>query len=166
MKKTVLLFLLSFIYLNASAQLQRQILGQELGKTTKSEALSSLESKGAYLYTYKGEESLYLDNIRFGGVYWKMVMMTFSNGILSSVMFADSPDSYYNDEERDNKWQKISTRFTEKYSNFFKEEKLDEIRFEDGKTFVSVSNQKGVVCIMYFDAKLLLEEKRKEDEEL
>lgn len=110
MKKTVLLFLLSFFYLNASAQLQRHILGQELGKTTKSEALSSLESKGAHLAVMGGDDVLVLKDISFGGFSWTYVFMTFYNDILLNVLFSDSPDSIYNEEAREKKYQKLSTK--------------------------------------------------------
>lgn len=166
MKKTILLFLLSIFYLNVSAQLQRHILGQELGKTTKSEALSSLESKGAHLEVMGGDDVLVLKDISFGGFSWTYVFMTFYNDILLNVLFSDSPDSIYNEEAREKKYQKLSTKITKKYSSYLVKDDLDGKDFSDNITIVSIFNKHSRICLGYLDLKLDSIKREKENNEL
>ena len=166
MKKTVLLFLLSFFYLNVSAQLQRHFFGQELGKTTKSEALKSLESKGAYLTNIGGNEVLYLSDVRFGGFSWDFVTMSFYNDVFSKILFSYGRESYANDEEREDKWLKLTMKFKEKYSIYLKRDEFEVKSFIDSMTFVAMHNVQNSISLGYADLKLENERFAKEEDEL
>ena len=166
MKKVVLLLIMLVLVLNASAQLQRQFWGQELGKATKSEVLSSLESKGAFLTNISGSEVVFIKNVRFGGFSWGMAVFYFCDNILCRVMFSDFSDSYVNEEQCEIKWKELTKKFSIKYSEYSKRNEIDCKSFGDDKTVVMIICKNNTVCLGYSDFELENKRMDNEDDEL
>ena len=100
MKKIVTFLLLLTISISSFAQIQRNILGLTLGKTTKASAMSILKRKG-YKLEYNDGNYVCFKPTTFGGVTWEGFEVDFNGNKVSCIMFRltytkeDKLSSYY-----------------------------------------------------------------------
>ena len=78
--------LMIFVGLTCHSQIQRQFFGLELGNTTKSSTIKTLESKGYHVKSLSNG-GLMIANVDFGGRAWSGVGFTFYEGTLAEVKF-------------------------------------------------------------------------------
>lgn len=85
----ILACLSSYVY----AQIQRNIGGIELGKSTKTDVSNLLYARGLY-YVWDNEEQAYIvqDKISFGGYRWDYAAYFFYKDILCCVVFTEHAD--------------------------------------------------------------------------
>ncbi len=163
MKKIALIILCLTCSMMLSAQIQRNILGQTLGVSTKDEVYSSLLSKGAFFENMMGEEAIFVKDVRFGGYPWSVVMLFFYNNVLYKAILVDSSDDITIDAKK--KWTQITNLLDTKYSKYKHiEEELNK-SYGDLHTFLVISIASGQVSMMYSDVELEFKKSNKEASE-
>ncbi|MCM1320291.1 MAG: hypothetical protein NC217_07930 [Muribaculaceae bacterium] len=138
MKKLLILFIVMFGVLSATAQIKSQILGCTLGVTTKATTINVLKQKG---YDVKPFERAALQNadfyiikggVSFANVIWDEVKIRFVNGKFASIAFNTCLD--------DSQFDTIKDSLISKYKRY-KTTNSDPSRrqyyFSDRKTDIS-----------------------------
>ena len=85
-KRLSIILILLFCAMIASAQIQRNILGCNLGTSTKSAVANTLKQKGIR-YENLSATQIGAYNVTFGGIDWKYVIFNFFNNKLFQVDF-------------------------------------------------------------------------------
>lgn len=154
MKKTIIIFLLAYTSLFASAQIQKTILGVTLGQTTRAQTQNLYpNAKGNWAgdieialfpgsdlnsSIVEGEAALNIDSPKFAGLEWRYAHFSFYQGVLSEVHFS-SKDSKDGSTESD--WEELCNALTKKYGTYKKthheaigERDISYEIYSDGKT--------------------------------
>lgn len=93
MRNILIIFSLLFV-LSAQSQIQRSILGYTLGKTTKTELIKSLNSKGKQISKTKvDDDAIIVEHMKFGGIMWPNIFFMFYNNRLCAVNFIETGES-------------------------------------------------------------------------
>lgn len=164
MKKIILVFAFILCSLIGSAQIQRTILGQTIGVSTKKEVYNSLIDRGAFFVNIKGEEKLLVKDVRFGGFSWEIMSFNFYNNILYqvTVMDLDKDKGIISQEE---KWNRISQKLESKYHNVISNKEENKISYSDGSTLVMMTKFMGTVSMLYGDTRIIEAKDIKEQNE-
>ena len=164
MKKIILVFAFVLCSLIGSAQIQRTIMGQTLGVSTKKEVYNSLKDRGAFYVNIRGEEQLLVKDVRFGGFSWEIMSFSFYNNILYqvTVMDLDKDSSIISQEE---KWNSISQKLESKYHNIISNKEENKISYSDGSTLVMMTKFFDTVSMLYGDMKIIDSKNNKEQNE-
>lgn len=147
MKKVILLFVMVCLSLNVSAQIQRSFFGHELGVATKAEIYESLKDKGAKIEILNGEETVCLNNARFGGYSWDMIAFFFYKNKFFQIVLFD-----FNSSNAD-KGKNIYNKLLSKYEKYVTSDKTGRCMFNDEKTIIFHMYEDGVT-LGYSDVKL------------
>lgn len=167
MRKTLILFSLLFV-LSAQSQIQRSIMGYTLGKTTKTELIKSLKSKGKQILKTKvDDDAIKVKHMKFGGIMWPDIFFTFYNNRLCAVNFIETEESI-SQENIDLHWSNIKNNLRYKYSSYLIKDTGEELGYNDNKTkiWTSCLYRRGYKCIslLYCDD-YLMDIKRNKDSE-
>lgn len=142
--------LMIFVGLTCHAQIQRQFFGLELGNTTKSSTIKTLESKGYHVESLSNG-GLMIANVDFGGRAWSGVGFTFYKGTLAEVKFIKMKKNtnlklYY---------EYLLENLITKYSDYFFAElsSQGDVFFADSNTALAVvySHNPESVTLLYQD---------------
>lgn len=172
MKKTLLLtFLFSLFYAPISfGQIQRKILGLELGVTTKQDAINILTQKG---FKINQEYEYFIINgpISFGGNEWDGIMVNFQGEKLLSIFFMDGAKNKFNEQSiLVNSWETLKLKLKRKYSEYFYKEDVEKnLQFfsdENTEIMLSYSTTPLLLALCYVDKTLQESKSNEEDEEL
>lgn len=129
MKKYIILTLFALcISLCVSGQIQRNFFGCTLGKSSKSQVIKILKSKGYKLTVTQDWVDLY--NVTFEGVKWNICSINFTNGIFGQINFATPNRKYF---------RTIKTIFDKKYSDYELEHEYSGYRYSDDIVYLKLS---------------------------
>lgn len=162
MKKICILLLILFVNICASAQIQRNFFSFTLGETPKSEVIKYFKSK-KYKTNERDDETLIITDLKFAGHTWPFSAISFYNGILNRVYFADN-ENYTSLQTLDLVWEDLSDKISKKYSDYYNynlSNNESKIYYDDNTRFsidyIVFDGVKGL-SLMYTDRKLLNEE--------
>ena len=151
---------LSILSLTVSAQIQRQFMGQTLGESTKSEVFKGLEDKGAFNDHTIVEETISVNNIRFGGYTWSVAMFMFYENKLITVLFLDFEDS------SKIKWDGLVNKLSSKYEKYKTDDVDNSKTYIDERTYLNIRTNDGRITLGYSDLELAKKKNHDEEDEL
>lgn len=158
-----------FVFVGASAQIQRKFFGFTLAQSHKNEIVSYFEAQGIQVSNFSDE--ICVVYLKFGGHTWPLVFFNFKNGVFSSVYFSDS-DGFTKQESLNVDWKFLKGTLFDKYPNYLDSYNSDEETkiFDDGRTSVKLdySYFRGNkhLTLTYRDKKLNPKVKTKSRDEL
>ena len=118
MKKIISLTLMLIIGLTLNAQINTNIWGLTLGKSTKQQVKSVLKKKGYQcVVTPQGNYSINLNNTKFGGGYWSYAEFSFHKNILYNIGFLNDANRSVIDV--DNMYEKVKQNLMIKYGEYY-----------------------------------------------
>lgn len=163
MKKLSFIVISLLISICASAQIQRNFFGFTLGETTKSEVIKYFKSK-KYKMNESDDETLILTDLKFAGHTWPFSAISFYNGKLNRVYFADN-ETYTPIHTLDLVWEDFLIKISQKYSDYYQinlSNDESKVYYDDSTRFsmdyIVFQGYKGL-SLMYTDRKLLDEER-------
>ncbi len=160
MKRFLLFSFFIFSSLILTAQIQRRILGQTIGVSTKNEVFESLQDKKAYYHNVNGYEAVCIDNTRFGGYCWGIVCFLFYYDKLSHVLFT-SPEG-----DSIKIWSDLKETLSTKYKEYIVEDEEDNQTYIDRYTILSTHYRNGRAALCYGDKELVKARGDDENDEL
>lgn len=168
-----ILFCLTFavaIFLNLSAQIQREFFGFALAESHKNEIVRYFEAQDKEISNLT-DKTIFVTNINFGGHKWPFVSFSFNNGVLYEVYFADN-DGFTRDISLNTTWNYLKRALFDKYSNFLDSYNSGEETkiFDDKRTKIKLEySSDGLykqLTLSYYDKKLIPRIKNRSKDEL
>lgn len=166
--RKLFLFLFIFSFIAVNAQLQRTLLGNNLGVTKKAQVIQNMKRKGKKVKIIESN-LVQVEDITFGGEHWPYVYFRFYNDVLFHVYFQDTGFDTPR-ESLDYTWRNLRSSLKNKYSLYMIKDEEEEVRFGDNRTLISAEysyfqGYKGV-GITYYDIRLFKKVMQSNSDEL
>jgi hypothetical protein len=150
LKRLSITLLISFCTMLSSAQIQRNILGCNLGTSSKNAVVNTLKKKGVR-YDNTSSTQLCAYNVQFGGISWSFVFFNFYGNKLYQVAFMCS-SSESTSEHLSISHNRVSGILQRKYKKYYSAEFSDasNISYEDKTTGVDLyygTNSNGLLIL-------------------
>ena len=167
MKRFILLPIMVFILnLSIFAQIQKDILGFQLGKSTRNEVVNHFKETGNNIL--ESDDIVSIESLDFYGESWPLVSFNFYEDKICSVQFVNV-DVITPKDKLDKIWNNLNNLLSEKYTAYYgksistKELKL----FNDGDILINLiyevyQGAQGLLLVFY-DNKLMQEKSNKTD---
>ncbi len=146
MKKLLTITLFLLLVLPTNAQINRNIWGFTLGKTTKTQVINFLNSKGYKYETSRGflyEASNYIDIIElnttnyisFGGAFWNKVEIYIIDDILYDMRFIRNNENQFDAHKS---FESLKYKLNQKYAAY-KQDLGISATYDDNKTCIYIA---------------------------
>lgn len=160
MKKIISITLMLIIALTLNAQINTNIWGLAIGKSTKRQVISVLQKKGyKYEITKKGtnvqEFSIFPRNgIDFAGSQWEYVLLSLYKNTLYGISFQNY--KYTSAIDIYKTFNLIKYRLDQKYSSYFTNSEDYNLNYIDGETWINLSiyGEDKYLGLEYFNLKI------------
>lgn len=136
MKKFLIFTILLVCILSANAQIQTELLGLRLGKTTKEQAINILKSKKCN-YEWVNQSDLWADYLWFAGYQWATVGFRFYENKLKMIVFQTN-DYDYKKEAIIQQYGYLSQKLLNKYSSYLISKQGGKLIFDDNHTSLTI----------------------------
>lgn len=126
MKQRILIFLIvHVICINLNAQIQRNILGLTLGKSSPTETVNILRNRNLNVEKMgMGTSTLYVKEVFFAGKIWTFVILEFFHDKLCKIEFVE-PRKFSSQEKLNKLWETIYDTIKTKYREYIVKDNKD-----------------------------------------